>query len=184
MFPHSKQALHCRWEYFPRQRKSRGGRQTQGEKKEPLINKLWILSVSIIQAFLFCYSSPKSNSWWHKKGEFVLMFVQRRGNLLNWDLENQNSLPKLSDPGCSRALDKQDWLFQRHAYITPIWVSAITLRQHREFNPDILKRFWWKNIARSVDFFIQTTQKLRYIENTRAFVHDKHVPNVLSPAHT
>lgn len=76
-----------------------------------------------------CSPSPKSNSLWHKKGEFVLMFAENWENKLDGDLANQNSLQKLSDPGGSRALDKQDWLFQKHAYITPIWAGAITHRQ-------------------------------------------------------
>lgn len=80
--------------------------------------------------------SPKSNSLWHKKGEFVLMFAENWENKLDGDLANQNSLQKLSDPGGWRALDKQDWLFQKHAYITPIWVGAITHRQLGEKKPD------------------------------------------------
>lgn len=80
--------------------------------KERLINK----SAHLCLPLSFC--SPHPNSWWHKKPEFVLMFVQSGGNLLDRDLANLNSLQKLSDPGGSRALDKQDWLFQRHAYIS------------------------------------------------------------------
>lgn len=64
------------------------------------------------------------------------MFAENWENKLDGDLANQNSLQKLSDPGGSRALDKQDWLFQKHAYITPIWVGAITHRQLGENKPD------------------------------------------------
>lgn len=83
-----------------------------------------------------CSPSPKSNSLWHKKGEFVLMFAENWENKLDGDLANQNSLQKLSDPGGSRALDKQDWLFQKHAYITPIWAGAITHRQLGKKKPN------------------------------------------------
>lgn len=89
----------------------------------------------------FCSSRPNLTAAGTKKRrEFVLMFVQSGGNKLGRDLANQNSLHKLSDPGGSRALDKQDWLFQRHAYITPIWAWAITHRQQREYKPASYRR--------------------------------------------
>lgn len=165
----------------------KGGRgaRDRARRKQTLINKLWILHVSIIQPLSFCFFSPKSNSWWHKKRkEFVLMFVQSWGNKLDRDLANQNSLQKLSDPGGSRALDKQDWLFQRHAYITPIWARAITHRQLREYKPD---SYWKcstedkknKNMAR-LDQWI-SVYKWRTVhwatflpKNARALIRDRH----------
>lgn len=82
-----------------------------------------------------------------KRGESVLMFVlfcsglfwvflgRNWGNKLDRDFANQNSLQKLSDPGGSRALDKQGWLFQRHAYITYIWAWDVTCRRQRQTKP-------------------------------------------------
>lgn len=123
---------------FLRMRKWRGTEKEDVEEKD--INKQ-IANASRLQSPLFpktlpCSPSPKSNSLWHKKGEFVLMFVENWENKLDRDLANQNSLQKLSDPAGSRALDKQDWLFQKHAYITPIWVGAITHRQLGKNKPD------------------------------------------------
>lgn len=111
------------------------------------------------------------------------MFVQSWGNLLDRDLANQNSLQKLSDPGGSRALDKQDWLFQRHAYITPIWAQAISHRQLREYKPDSYRRILQENMARSVDFFMQGKQALWDI--SYKLLKPRHMTdtmlNVLSP---
>lgn len=111
------------------------GRHGEWRGSAALTNKSRMLHACTLQP-LPPSPSPKSNSLWHKKGEFVLMFVENWGNKLDRDLANQNSLQKLSDPGGSRALDKQDWLFQKHAYITPIWVGAITRRQLGENKPD------------------------------------------------
>lgn len=123
-------------EIFLGMRKWRGGEGRKGlRRKETLTNKSRMLGACTLQP-LPCSLSPKSNSLWHKKGAFVLMFAENWGNKLDRDLANQNSLQKLSDPGGSRALDKQDWLFQKHAYITPVWFRAITHRQLGENKPD------------------------------------------------
>lgn len=114
------------------------------------------------------------------------MFVQRRSNLLDWDLANQNSLLKLSDPGGSRALDKQDWLFQRLAYITSIWASAIANRQLGEFKLDTLKRFWRKNIVRWVNFFVWAKRSRTFSTNCfSSFTREQRDATFLfSPAQT
>lgn len=125
----------------------------------------------------FLLFSSKSNSWWHKKGrEFVLMFVQSWGNKLDRDLANQNSLQKLSDPGGSRALDKQDWLFRRHAYITPIWAWAITCRQLRECKAE---SYWSYFIEKHgwISWFLYTSEagnERHFLQNARALIHDRH----------
>lgn len=159
-------------------------RQTWGEKDRN-VNKKKIVNPPCLHhpTLSFLLSSPKSNSWWHKKEEFVLMFVQSWGNLLDRDLANQNSLQKLSDPGGSRALDKQDWLFRRHAYITPIWAQAISHRQLWEYKPDSYRRILQENMARSVDFFMQGKQALGDI--SYKLLKPRHMTdtmlNVLSP---
>lgn len=84
-----------------------GGRN-RVRQRETLINKLRILHVCIIQPFLSVILTQVEQLVARKRGECVLMFLQNGGNKLDRDLANQNSLQKLSDPGGSRALDKQD----------------------------------------------------------------------------
>lgn len=81
------------------------------------------------------------------------MFLQNGGNKLDRDLANQNSLQKLSDPGGSRALDKQDWLFRRHAYITYIWARDITRRQLRRAKPHLHRKCFVRKHGQINGFF-------------------------------
>lgn len=157
----SGDGIYCKDHFFRKgEMKGEVGRHG-ARRKEIWINKFANPPRLYHPTLSLLLSSPKSNSWWHKKGEFVLMFVQSWGNLLDRDLANQNSLQKLSDPGGSRALDKQDWLFQRHAYITPIWAQAISHRQPWQYKPDSYRRIVQENMARSVDFFMQGKQAPR-----------------------
>lgn len=104
------------------------------------------------------------------------MFVQNWGNKLDRDLANQNSLQKLSDPGGSRALDKQDWLFQRHAYITPIWARAITHRQLRENKPDSYRNCFADKHGKISGLFFDKWRgiKRHLLQNAQALLCDKH----------
>lgn len=173
-------------ELFRKKGKRRWGGQKWGETQRD-INKQ-IAHPSCLSSSSACLSlllSPKWNSWWLGKGDSqfwclfcsgVFCFFWRNwGNKLDRDLSNQNSLQKLSDPGGSRALDKQGWLFQRHAYTTYIWARDVTRRRLRQTKPGSHPKCFVRKCAQINGLCSSTSESV-----SRGTAHKVHGPRCVT----